>query len=174
MLTYNDYGCEQDTPVDDEKRRRVLELARGMRDRGVPLDAVGLQGHLRPEDAFSAPKLAAFVRALRALDLRVPITELDVVEPETRSDPAARDAQNAALVHAFVSTVLEAGGGDAVLCWGLSDRYTWANEGPPIPTPSGEMRGPPGSARPLPLDAGQRRKPMWHALARAFEGRPWP
>ena len=57
---------------------------------------------------------------------------------------------------------------------GLSDRYTWANEGSPILAPSGETRGPPGSARPLPLDAELRRKPMWHALARAFEGRPWP
>ena len=172
VLTYNDYGCEQDTPVDDEKRRRVLALARGMRDRGVPLDAVGLQGHLRPEDAFSAPKLAGFVRSLRALDLRVLVTELDVIEPETRSDPAARDAKNAALAHAFVSTVLEAGG-SAVLCWGLSDRHTWLND-EPIPTPDGGARGPLGSARPLPLDAEYRRKPMWHALTRAFEGRPWP
>jgi hypothetical protein len=26
----------------------------------------------------------------------------------------------------------------------------------------------------LPLDDEFGRKPMWHALARAFEGRPWP
>jgi endo-1,4-beta-xylanase len=169
-LTYNDYGCEQDTPVDDEKRRRVLALARGMRDRGVPVDAVGLQGHLRLEAPFSAPKLAGFVRSLRALGLRVAVTELDVIETEAdlRAESAERDARSAALVHAFVSTVLEAGG-DAVLCWGLADPHSWANREPSLPAAA---LGRP--ARPLPLDAGYRRKPMWHALARAFEGLPWP
>ena len=41
-------------PIDDEKRRRVLALVRGMRDRGVPIDAVGLQGHLHRDNPFSA------------------------------------------------------------------------------------------------------------------------
>ncbi len=167
-LTYNDYGCEQDTPVDDEKRRRVLALVRGMRDRGVPIDAVGLQGHLRLGDAFSAPKLAGFVRSLRDLDLRVAITELDMIEDELRSDAAERDARSAALIHAFVSTVLE-GGGTSVLCWGVTDPQSWINREPGYPA---ALTGLP--ARPLPLDAEYRRKPMWHALARAFEGRPWP
>jgi endo-1,4-beta-xylanase len=176
-LTYNDYGCEHDTDFDDEKRRRVLVLLRGMRDRGVPIDAVGLQGHLHRDNKFSARKVTEFVRSVRALDLKVLITELDIIEPETQSDPAERDARSAALVHAFVSTVLEAGGG-AVLCWGLSDRYSWATDQPP-PAPAENATGAPGSkvggpARPLPLDAELRRKPMWHALARAFEGRPWP
>ena len=167
-LTYNDYGCEQDTPVDDEKRRRVLALVRGMRDRGVPIDAVGIQGHLRLGDPFSAPKLAAFVRSLRDLGLRVLVTELDMIEDELRSDAAERDARSAALVHAFVSTVLE-GGGDAVLCWGVTDPHSWIGREPGYPA---LVSGLP--ARPLPLDAEYRRKPMWHALARAFEGRPWP
>ncbi|MBD0272464.1 MAG: endo-1,4-beta-xylanase [Acetobacteraceae bacterium] len=171
-LTYNDYGCEHDTDFDDEKRRRVLALVRGMRDRGVPIDAVGLQGHMHRDNKFSAPKLAGFVRSVRALGLRVLVTELDVIEPETQSDPAERDAKSAALVHAFVSTVLEAGG-DAVLCWGLSDRHSWASDEPPL-APAENTPGTPGSARPLPLDRDLRRKPMWHALARAFEGRPWP
>jgi endo-1,4-beta-xylanase len=167
-LTYNDYGCEQDTPVDDEKRRRVLAFVRGMRDRGVPIDAVGLQGHLRLDDAFSAPKLAEFVRSLRALDLRVIATEVDVIESETWSDEAERDARGAALVHAFASTMLE-NGGDAVLCWGLADPFSWANTEDDQPSKKSGRR-----ARPLPLDDEFGRKPMWHALARAFEGRPWP
>ncbi len=173
-LTYNDYGCEHDTDFDDEKRRRVLALVRGMRDRGVPIDAVGLQGHMHRDNKFSARKVAEFVRSVRALGLEVLVTELDVIEPETQSDPAARDARSAALVHAFISTVLEAGG-SAVLCWGLSDRYSWATDDPPPLLPAENASGPPpGPARPLPLDAELRRKPMWHALARAFEGRPWP
>ena len=124
--------------------------------------------------------MAEFIRSVRALDLKVLVTELDVIEPETQSDPAARDARCAEMVHAFVSTVLEAGGDgvDAVLCWGLTDQYSWANLQPSL-TPAEGAPGTPGSAvggpaRPLPFDEHYRRKPMWHALARAFEGRPWP
>ncbi|MBV1797383.1 endo-1,4-beta-xylanase [Siccirubricoccus sp. G192] len=166
-LTYNDYGCEHDTPHDAEKRRRVLALVRGMLDRGVPIDAVGLQGHLHRDAAFSAPALASFVRSLRDLGLAVLITELDVIEPPEPSDPAPRDAAAAAITHAFVSTVLEAGG-RAVLTWGITDPYSWANTEPAM----ARADGLPG--RPLPLDAGFRPKPMWHALARAFAGQPWP
>ena len=180
-LTYNDYGCEHATAYDEEKRRRVLALARGMRDRGVPLDAVGLQGHLHRDLPFSAGTVRDFVRALRALDLRVLITELDVIEPEIHApaggltpgpsiapgpdapdpaDIAARDARAAARVHAFVSAVLE-GGGDAVLAWGVADHHSWATRAQP-------------AARPLPLDRDFRPKPMWHALAAAFAGQAWP
>jgi endo-1,4-beta-xylanase len=161
VLTYNDYGCEHDTAYDDEKRRRVLALVRGMKDRGVPLDAVGLQGHLHRDAAFSAAKVTEFIGALRALDLRVIVTELDVIEPEAQSDLAAREARSAALLHAFVSTVLEAGV-RAVLCWDLADPADGTGGGPPSPP------------RLLPLDAVLRRTPIWGALARALEGRPWP
>lgn len=182
-LTYNDYGCEHDTPHDDEKRRRVLVLVRGFRDRGVPVDAVGLQGHLHRDLPFSARKVTGFVRDLRALGLGVLVTELDVIEPEIHgetvggvapgpeapdpADIAARDARAAARVHAFVSAVLE-GGGRAVLTWGITDRYSWATD------PAHAPRLSPLPARPLPLDAAFRPKPMWHALAAAFSGRPWP
>ena len=177
-LTYNDYGCEHDTDFDDEKRRRVLALVGGMRDRNVPIDAVGLQGHLHRDNRFSARKVTEFVRSVLALDLKVIITGLDVIEPETQSDPAARDAKCAEIVHAFVSTVLETGGCTAVLCWGVSDQYSWTNTQPSL-TPAEGAPGTAGSkvggpARPLPFDDQYRRKPMWYALARAFEGRPWP
>lgn len=179
-LTYNDYGCEHDTAHDTEKRRRVLALARGFRARGVPIDAVGLQGHLHRDLPFSAAAVTGFVRALRAEGLAVPITELDVIEPEIQgkaaggvapgpdapdpADIAARDARAAERVHAFVSAVLEGGGGRSVLCWGVADHVSWGNQPSAAPRLSAEP------ARPLPLDAAYRRKPMWHALARAFAG----
>lgn len=182
-LTYNDYGCEHDTAHDAEKRRRVLALVRGFQARGVPLDAVGLQGHLHRDLPFSAAAVTAFVRALRAEGLAVPITELDVIEPEIQgkaaggvapgpdapdpADIAARDARAAARVHAFVSAVLEGGGGRSVLCWGVADPMSWGNQPTAAPRLSAEP------ARPLPLDAAFRPKPMWHALARAFAGQAW-
>jgi endo-1,4-beta-xylanase len=46
LLTYNDYGIETDALDETEKRAAVLALVRGMKKRGVPIDAVGVQSHL--------------------------------------------------------------------------------------------------------------------------------
>ena len=46
-LTYNDYGVEYDNENNAERRRLILELLRGMQKRGVPLDAVGIQSHVK-------------------------------------------------------------------------------------------------------------------------------
>ncbi|MGB9604700.1 MAG: endo-1,4-beta-xylanase, partial [Bryobacteraceae bacterium] len=45
-LTYNDYGLDYDTPQQQAKRQAVLRLLRHLKDRGVPLDAFGMQAHL--------------------------------------------------------------------------------------------------------------------------------
>ena len=50
LLTYNDYGIETDEPDETEKREAVLALVRGMKKRGVPIDAVGVQSHLKTQD----------------------------------------------------------------------------------------------------------------------------
>ena len=53
-----------------------------------------------------------------------------------------------------------------MLTWGLSDRYTWHATREASRWPDGR---PP---RVLPLDENLGRKPMWHAMARAFDGAP--
>lgn len=83
-LYYNDYGFE--APV---KRRGVLALVRKLRERGVPLTAVGLQGHYGLEH----PSLQAIedtIRELAALGVKVMITELDVnVLPNPKGEVGA-------------------------------------------------------------------------------------
>ena len=46
LLTYNDYGIEAEDPASSAKRAAVLALVRGMQQRGVPIDAVGIQSHI--------------------------------------------------------------------------------------------------------------------------------
>jgi endo-1,4-beta-xylanase len=167
-LVINDYGVEASWPRADEKRARLLRTLRGMLDRGVPVDAVGVQAHMPLDQPFAPPPFARFLRELRGLGLEVLLTELDVLEPEKavlrEDDIPARDAAVAERAHAVVSTALQEGC-RTVLTWGIADHLSWANAWPPARRPDG------AEVRALPLDHDFRRKPMWHALARAFEGR---
>ena len=164
-LTLNEYGIEEATPAADEKRRRLLALVRGLLERGVPLDAVGLQSHLQLVKPFDPAVLTGFITALRDLGLAVLITELDVRESwDAPQELPARDALVAERTHAFVSTALAAGV-RSVLCWGLSTGHSWLSTEPAVAMPEGRIH------RGLPFDAQWQRLPMWDALARAFAGR---
>lgn len=163
-LVLNDYGIEEDVPDAAEKRRRLLELLRDLLARKAPLDAVGIQGHLHLSRPFNPAPFAAFLAEIRQMGLAVLVTELDV--RETRAAPqdiAARDALVAERTYAFVSTALE-GGARTVLSWGLSDKYSWLANTPAVAIGDGRVH------RGLPMDEAWQRKPMWHALARAFRG----
>jgi endo-1,4-beta-xylanase len=165
-LTLNDYGVEADTPHAEEKRRRLLRLLRSLRQRNVPLDAVGIQAHLQMREPFRADIFRDFVRQIRALDLQVLITELDV--RETRPPPGdfvVRDTAVALRTHAFLSAAIE-GGVRTVLTWGISDRWTWLWREQAV------ALGPGDTHRGLPFDWELNRKQMWRAMARAFLGQP--
>ncbi|PWC29844.1 endo-1,4-beta-xylanase [Teichococcus aestuarii] len=164
-LTLNEYGIEEDTPDATEKRRRLLALLRSLLARGTPLDAVGIQAHLQMVRPFRPAPFAAFLAELRQMGLAVLITELDVREaPSPPQDMGARDALVAERAHAFVATALE-GGVRTILTWGLSDKYSWLATEPAVALRDGRTH------RGLPLDAEWRRKALWEALARAFQGR---
>ncbi|WP_235913883.1 endo-1,4-beta-xylanase [Teichococcus coralli] len=163
-LTINEYGVSEDTPAAAEKRRRLLALVRGLLSRGVPLDAVGIQAHLQLAKPFRPEPFAAFVGALRQMGVAVLITELDIRETwQAPQDMAARDALVAERAYAFLSCALGAGV-RTVLTWGLTDKYSWLTTDPGVALPGGRTH------RGLPLDAQFRRKPMWDAMARAFQG----
>jgi endo-1,4-beta-xylanase len=167
-LVLNEYGVEASWPRADEKRARLLRALRGMLSRGVPVGAVGIQAHMPLDQPFAPAPFAAFLRELRGMGLEVLLTELDVIEPEgatlREEDIPARDAAVAERAYAVVSTAV-AEGCRTVLTWGLADPYSWLNLWEPARRADG------ATVRALPLDAAGARKPMWHALARAFEGR---
>ncbi|MBU8537372.1 endo-1,4-beta-xylanase [Falsiroseomonas tokyonensis] len=165
-LTLNDYGVEADSPPAEEKRRRLLRLLRSLRAQNVPLDAVGIQGHLQMREAFSPAIFTTFVREIRALGLQVLITELDVreVKPPV-GDFVARDSAVAQRVHAFASAAFE-GGARTLLTWGISDRWSWLHREATVALDPGDVH------RGLPYDWELNRKQMWRALARAFLGQP--
>ena len=73
VLILNDYNVE----LQPAKRERLLRVLGRLRDRGVPIQAVGLQGHFEL-DAVPMASLNDTLAALRGMRMKVVISELDL------------------------------------------------------------------------------------------------
>ena len=160
LLVYNDWGCELGAPANDRFRAATLAFLDGALARGVPIGAYGMQGHLSAfGTSVDQEKLAAFLTKVKALGLKLIVTEHDVDDSGGASDIAIRDRAVADACRRFLDVVLDARP-VAVLTWGLSDRFLNS------PGLRAELAG--YRPRMLPLDRDFERKPMWHAMMEAF------
>ncbi len=165
LLVYNDYGLDYDTSEDEAKRTAVLKLLEGLKSKGVPIHALGIQAHLSgEEDRFNPEKFRNFLSKVASIGLKILITELDVTDKKLPKDINIRDRIVAAAYEDYLSVVLDEPAVIAVLTWGLSDRYTWLSEYQP--------RSDGAAVRPLPLDTNFKPKLAWNAIARAFDQAP--
>jgi len=165
LLTYNDYDLEQDSPEHEAKRKAVLALLTGLRERNVPIDALGLQAHLKAR--AEPPRwdgLHQFMNGVEKLGLQIFITELDVDDTDLPGDIAERDRLVAGLYGDFLSQVLPHKSVTALLTWGLTDGDSWLKSFRPR-----KDRLPP---RPLPFDADLRSKPAFTAMLNAINSAP--
>ncbi len=163
LLVYNEYGIETDSPDHDLRRRATLGLLERLVAHGAPIGALGLQGHIT---AFGAPvnqrKFAAFLDAVRAMGLKLLVTEHDVDDGGGPTDFASRDRAVADASRRYLDVALDNPATIALLTWGLSDRFL-------VPEGARDtlLRGTP---RKLPLDGTMRPTPMHDAIARALMG----
>jgi endo-1,4-beta-xylanase len=161
LLTYNDYDLEQDSPAHERKRQAVLQLLTSLRDRKVPLQALGIQSHL---EAHAGPYewagLHRFLEQVERLDLQVFVTELDVDDRALPADIRERDRRVGELYRDYLTNVLQHRAVKAVLTWGLTDRDTWLNSFKP------RKDGLP--QRPLPFDADLKPTPAFFAMRDAI------
>jgi endo-1,4-beta-xylanase len=155
-LVLNEYDVEFSGPRFAARRKALIELLRSLRDRGVPLHAVGLQAHLFADRAVDRDGLQSLLSEIKALNLDVWVTELDVIDYELPGKIGERDALVARVASRFLETVCEVVRPKAILTWGLSDRYTW------VPIYFKRRDGMPN--RPLPLDAELKRKPLFDVI----------
>lgn len=167
-LTYNDYGVEYDNDEDAEKRRLILEMLRGMQKRGVPIDAVGIQSHIKAAQPYSFGKgLADYIEAIRQMGLEVYLTELDVNEDDIASnDPEVRDGIIARTYSDYLRVALANPAVKLVLTWDISDRFTWLNGGP-----THRRKQPDRPQRALPFDRDFRPKEAFFAIRESFDQR---
>ena len=156
-LVLNDYDLEFRGDRYELRRAIALSIVRQLQEAGLRIDAVGIQGHLYAELQIDVPALARFGRELKALGVSLIVTELDVIDWKIRGGAEKQDAAAGKIVGDLLDGVFDAGPPDAVICWGITDRYSW------IPDVMPHRDGTP--SRPLPLDAEYRPKP-WYELIR--------
>jgi endo-1,4-beta-xylanase len=166
LLTYNDYGIEYDNDSEGKKRAAVLALLRRMKAGNVPLDALGIQSHIR---AVSSSGFSKGVRELtdgaKALGLQVFVTEMDVNDDAVATaDMAERDHIVAEVYRSYLSTALGGPEVRAVLTWGASDKNTWLNKGTKF-----RKQHPDRLQRPLPFDPDYAPAPAFFAIRESFD-----
>ncbi|OWW00366.1 endo-1,4-beta-xylanase [Rhizobium sp. R693] len=156
QLVINDYNIENPTQQCRDRRQALLDLVRDLKDRDVPLHAVGIQGHLPGDMEIDKEGLSKFVEAVKAMELDVLVTELDVIDNKLPALEYDRDQLVAARARDFLGAISDAARPSAILTWGITDRYTW------VPMWFKRDDGKPN--RPLPLDAGCRPKALMKVI----------
>lgn len=174
QLTYNDYSLENEA-----KRNGAIALIRKLKEQGVPITSVGLQGH----NTLTWPSLAdqdATISAFQKLGVKVVISELDIdvlprathqqtaeVSLNVKQDPklnpyanglpdsvqqelAKRFSDLFRIYLKYSDTVTR------VTLWGVTDRDSWLNNWP--------VRG--RTSYPLLFDRNGQPKPAFTAVLR--------
>jgi endo-1,4-beta-xylanase len=77
-LVLNECYIEHDTPLEIGRRAYLLALVTRLKRTGVPITAVGVQGHLRGNTPLDKPGMTKFLKQVQDLGLDIMITELDV------------------------------------------------------------------------------------------------
>jgi endo-1,4-beta-xylanase len=166
LLTYNEYGIEYDTEEEGKKREAVLGLLRRLKTAGTPLDALGIQSHMRAggKDAFGKG-VTDLIASARGMGLQVFITEMDVNDEAIQSnDVGVIDHEVANVYRDYLTAVLRDPSVKAVLTWGVSDKHAWMNNPSQRKKDAGRM------ARPLPFDKDLGPKEAFFAIRDAFDG----
>jgi endo-1,4-beta-xylanase len=138
VLFYNDYN-----EISAVKREKIYRLVKSLKDAGVPIHGVGLQGHWAVNEPSRA-QLDSTIKRFGDLGLKVQITELDISVYPKEHDARARRAEDTntdftaererqqievykmafELFRKYRNVV------SSVTFWNISDRHSWLDDFP--------------------------------------------
>lgn len=128
-LVLNETHLYEAGDVYDAKRKAVLALLDRLQSRNVPINALGVQGHVRPgHDKIDADAFAAFCRELKSRGLAVLLTELDASCRYIKRVPGFTAADYGKPLAQLISAAEANGKLSAVIFWGLSPHGLKPNE----------------------------------------------
>jgi endo-1,4-beta-xylanase len=160
--TVNQYG---DTA--EARRRAFLKALDRLLSRGVPVEAVGIQGHLLADqfhERFHEDAYRRFLTELSDRGMKILITEMDVLDDGLPKAPKLRDQKVADVYRHYLSVALDSPAVKVVNTFGLTDRYTWLDED--YPRDDGAHR------RPLAFDRNMKPKPAYYAISHSLMHAP--
>ena len=171
-LVYNDYMSWELTAEDPTHMAGVLRLLEGFRRRGTPVDALGIQSHIRLVKDLPVAEIVResegpwrrFLDEVVAMGFDLVITEFDVNDKRAPDDVAVRDRMVADYARAYLDVMLGYPQLRDILAWGMVDRYSWLTGFDP--------RHDRSIKRGTPYDSEFRPKPLRGAIAAALAGAP--
>lgn len=129
-LFYNDYNtCEPG------KRDKIVRLVKSLKEKGVPIDGIGMQGHWKIGSP-TKEQLETAIDMFSALGVTIQITELDVSvyqdDQDKQVEMTSELEQQQADYYQMCFEVLRAKKDkiSGVTFWGAADNYTWLNNFP--------------------------------------------
>lgn len=122
LLFYNENGGEGL----NRKSDAIYAMLKDFKNRGVPIDGVGLQMHISRLD-YDTDAVATNIERLTKLGLQVHITELDVSLPVDSQGEAQKEDSNrqAEIYQGVVRACMRNPGCTAIQTWGFTDKYSW-------------------------------------------------
>ena len=155
LLFYNDYSC-----VDEGKRERIYNMVKKMKDAGVPIDGIGMQGHYNIYFPSEEQLEKAIVR-FKELVKHIHITELDIRMNQEMGGQLQFSRGENKPVAGYMNTMLTDQYNrifkvfrkhkdviDCVTFWNLGDRDSWLGV----------------NNHPLPFDENYKPKQAYYAI----------
>ncbi len=138
LLFYNDYN-----EISSVKREKIFKLVKSLKDAGVPIHGVGLQGHWSVSEP-SRSQLDSTLTRFAQLGLKVQITELDISvyskehnargEKEDDTDTAFTKEKEQRQIEVYKMCFelfrKHKQSISAVTFWNISDRHSWLDNFP--------------------------------------------
>ncbi|MEV1175769.1 endo-1,4-beta-xylanase [Nonomuraea sp. NPDC049784] len=117
--------CHNDYNIDDAnaaKTRAVYNMVADFKQRGVPIDCVGLQSHFNGQSPVPG-NYQQNIQQFANLGVDVQITELDIEGSGTAQ---------ANSYHSVVNACLAVSRCTGITVWGVTDKYSWRSSGTPL------------------------------------------
>lgn len=156
-LYYNDYRAEGLNAKSDA----IYGMVRGMVERGVPLDGVGLQMHQgAPNGVIPLAEIVANMQRIADLGLEVVVSEMDIHRCAGQTPEEQRQEY-----HDIVAACVAQPACRAITFWGVGDAYSWLRDEDDTGCAAGE--DPAG----LLWDVAWNKKPAYYGVLDALTGR---
>ena len=118
-------GAERQDGFGERTRAATLTLIQQMLKRGVPVQAIGVESHLKAPYAVNYTPFLRFVSQIRELGLRVLVTELDINDIDVQGDAARVKSVVASSYANFLTSVYPVAQPKCIIFFTPTDRYNW-------------------------------------------------